>query len=163
MAFDNLGGNGQAEAGAFDIFVFMFLEAVEPFGQALQIFSRNRYAGIGNADFNRFAFGHFIIFVFGNGGRFGGNDGYDAVGSGIFYGVVKQVLQYLGNLVLVGTYPGQAGKTGREGEALPFELDFEGTFNFADNGVDADFILRRRIDSQFDFGQRKQVSIKADI
>lgn len=126
MAFDNLGGNGQAEASAFDIFVFMFLEAVEPFGQALQIFSRNRYAGIGNADFNRFAFGHFIIFVFGNGGRFGGNDGYDAVGSGIFYGVVKQVLQYLGNLVLVGTYPGQAGKTGREGEALPFELDFEG-------------------------------------
>ena len=62
-------GDGQAEAGAFDIFVFMFLEAVEPFGQALQIFSRNRYAGIGNADFNRFAFGHIIKLVFGNGWR----------------------------------------------------------------------------------------------
>ena len=46
MAFNNLGGDGKPEAGSFDVLVFMFLQAIKTFGQALQRFGRDGNAGI---------------------------------------------------------------------------------------------------------------------
>ena len=46
MAFNNLGGDGKPEAGSFDVLVFVFLQAIKTFGQALQRFGRDGNAGI---------------------------------------------------------------------------------------------------------------------